>query len=144
LFGIFLTAMGILSTISGSQQKKWPTSAGQVCSTHIQEKHEEVISAERERARVGYIPVIEYKYTVDGKDHDSTTRSSIDKQYSRLIAQKIIDRYPIGKSITVYYKPGNPDESVLEPGAGLSGLIFILGGLVVLTAGVLFGLNIAP
>ena len=57
------------------------------------------------------------------------------------IAQTVVDRYPEGATVIAYYRPGNPEDSVLEPGATRSawgpfaiGAIFLCVGI----AGLLF------
>ena len=50
-------------------------------------------------------------------------------------ARNIVQRYPTGKTVVVYYKPDKPSESVLETGLGLSAYIFPMFGMVFIFAG---------
>jgi len=55
-------------------------------------------------------------------------------------AQAVLDRYPAGASVPVYYNPANPRESLLEPGfaraewilPALSALFLTLGVVILL------------
>jgi hypothetical protein len=53
-------------------------------------------------------------------------------------AQSIVDRYPDGATVTVYYNPADPSDAVLERGntPGI-GVLYIIGGIFAV-AGLLF------
>lgn len=62
-----------------------------------------------------YEPVIEYRYYVHGTAYTSKRYafdmvSTSDRDY----AASIVEKYPKGRRITVYYDPDNPAESVLH------------------------------
>jgi len=88
-----------------------------------------------------YSADIRYAYEVDEKEYHNNWVSygdygSSDKSHAR----KIVDRYPVDKEVSVYYKSDNPDESVLErhsPGKIvflqiMVGFVFTLIGSVIL------------
>lgn len=60
---------------------------------------------------------IKYKYTVDKLIYTSNkinfvnTGESASDQYAR----NYVEKYPVGKAVTVFYDPRNPERSVLEP-----------------------------
>lgn len=60
-------------------------------------------------------PVVTYRYQVDGESYLGTR---IDFSFARIYftpaAQAVLDRYPPGAPVTVYYDPANPAESALE------------------------------
>ena len=89
---------------------------------------------------------IEYSYMVNGRKYSGHRFAFLGKNSvkSREDAQKIVDRYPAGRLITVYYKPENPAEAIVYnrppespplvlaiPFAlfGLTGLIMLVYGL---------------
>ena len=51
-------------------------------------------------------------------------------------AQKIAQKYPKGKKVTVYYMPDNPAESLLEPGFSYKVFAWPLVGIVMFVIGV--------
>jgi hypothetical protein len=48
---------------------------------------------------------------------------------------EINKNYPIGKSVTVFYNPKNPKDSIVEPYFSLYNLIYIFGSCVCLMIG---------
>jgi len=52
----------------------------------------------------------------------------------------LVERHPKGKQITVYYKPDNPAESLLEPGLRVKTLIMPAGGLIFFVPGILMAI----
>jgi hypothetical protein len=55
------------------------------------------------------------------------------------IAYRMVNRYPLGKDVQVFYNPSNPQQSLLEPGNFNPGMVVILNSLLLL--GLLFFLN---
>jgi hypothetical protein len=79
---------------------------------------------------------IEYEFAVDGKSYRSD-EITFDNNYSinQEFAQIYINKYPVGKNVTVYYDPHDPSFSVLEPeekGYAAAELLFLIISLVVL------------
>jgi hypothetical protein len=62
-------------------------------------------------------PVIVYQYQVHGQTYQSQNLRVGDK-FLRVntswSAQETVDKYPIGKQVTVYYDPNNPKDCALE------------------------------
>jgi hypothetical protein len=62
-------------------------------------------------------PVVVYSYSVNGQNYQSQ-RIKAGEQFLNVRvagqAQATVKRYPIGATVTVYYDPANPAESVLE------------------------------
>ena len=62
-------------------------------------------------------PVVVYQYEVNGQRYQSQ-RIKAGEQFLnvRVIgqAEATVNRYPIGSTVTVYYNPADPAESVLE------------------------------
>ncbi len=61
-----------------------------------------------------YYPLIEYEYSVNGKKYksDRIFLSKLESDYSTV--KKIVDKFPVGKKITIYYNPFNPEEAILK------------------------------
>ena len=90
-------------------------------------------------SRFVHLPTIAYNYTVEGRKYRSNKVflwMDAEDFHKPENAREIVDRYPVGKEVTVYYKPGNIGEAILEtkirfthivfPGIGI---LFILLGL---------------
>lgn len=59
-------------------------------------------------------PMIRYEYTVNGHPYQSTRFRVGLLVLKGSEAYEIVDRYPEGASVTVYYDPSNPAEASLE------------------------------
>ncbi len=90
-----------------------------------------------------YHASVVYAYVVDGQPHHNHMlhfrgmTSNAGPEADRLLAQATVNRYPVGKPVSVYCRPGHPDTCVLEPGLrdrswyGM-GLTILVGGLLLL------------
>ena len=104
----------------------WPTAPGKVVSSSVEFK------------RRTHEAKVHYEYTVNGTVYSSGRLSmgnvsTGDPTRARII----VDRYPLGKAVTVHYSPKDPSRCLLEP--GLNGGLFIVPsiGAVVFLMGIL-------
>jgi hypothetical protein len=51
----------------------------------------------------------------------------------------VVDRYPEGNTVRVFYDPADPTAAVLEPGAGLGAYIPLGAGIFMVVAGIVTG-----
>ena len=115
------------------ESKNWPKTSGTIT-------HSEVDSWTKD-GKSQYDARINYSYTVEGKKYNSSklntsgsyTGSNITK------AKELVNEFPVGKTVDVYYDPELPDSASLKPGASNTDivmavfpLIFFLIGLTVL------------
>ncbi len=71
--------------------------------------------AEKDKAET-FIPGVSYRYEVLGKKYKNS-RISFERDFKdKAYAKGFVDKYPRGKQVKVFYNPGNPSQSVLEPG----------------------------
>jgi hypothetical protein len=123
--------------------KNWPTVSGTIISSKVDTIDRMEINTLPNRkgmvSRFVYLPAVAYNYTVKGKKYRSSKVflwMDAEDYHKPETAQKIVDRYPVGKEVTVYYKPDNIEEAILEtkirfthivfPGIGV---LFVLLGL---------------
>jgi hypothetical protein len=57
-----------------------------------------------------------YRYSVDGLELENHTVQTMTSYDTRSQAMLVTDEYPVGSTVSVYYKPTDPDTSVLVPG----------------------------
>ncbi|GEM_PF-3568337 len=121
LLFLVLLLLQLRTILLAGRSVRWPTTFGVVAESSI-------------RKEGGgddpdlYVPRIRYTYTVNGKAYQGdqvTTRQRADTS-SRARAAEIVARYPEGRPVTVYYRPGKPDCAVLEPGRGAGNWIVFL------------------
>ncbi len=73
---------------------------------------------------ITYTPEVNYSYTVGGQNHQGNRISYFTVSSSHHTAQEVVDRFQVGKPVTVYYSPANPNNSVLL--RGLDGMVLFL------------------
>ena len=72
-------------------------------------------------------PLVAYTYSVDGQPHEGTRHRIASWSGGELqAAEAMVARYPVGTSVTVYYRPSEPSTAVLLPGAGNSELFLLM------------------
>ena len=135
--GLVLLILGVRDIMGGMKSRSWPTTDGYVNSATIQKHYPSTSDHTRTPT---YTPKVYYEYTVDGKKytaHRVSFSGATGGKYGD--AEEVVNRYPVGSKITVYYDPDNRAESVLEPGFVWTSLIMALAGLVFLgVAAILF------
>lgn len=72
-----------------------------------------------------YSPQVNYVYTVGGVKHQGDRINYLTVSSSHNPAQEIVNRFPVGKPVTVYYSSADPAESVLV--RGLDGMGLFMG-----------------
>ncbi|NOH04827.1 MAG: DUF3592 domain-containing protein [Chloroflexi bacterium] len=102
----------------GKRSTRWPTTAGAIDSTSVQN----LMSA----GDITYRLKIGYRYTVNGVQyHSKRLEFGIQPDFWRKEeAAEAVSKYPIGSSVTVYYNPDNPKVAVLTTGVSSSSRIF--------------------
>jgi len=132
VFGVALFAFLALSGICGGWgilnlkhavcSRGWPQAKGEILSSELK-------GQSRGKDRTRYYTRILYRYTVNNTDYESGKvgfhdAMSTDRKY----VKGIVERYPKGKEVTVFYHPKKPGLAVLEP--GLTVTIGILGPFI--------------
>ncbi len=84
-----------------------------------------------------YLPKVTYEYSAEGRSYTGNRISFCEYMRFYRACQKVIDQYPAGKSITVYYEPGNPRYSVIQNG-GVKTASMILVLVTILTTFILW------
>jgi hypothetical protein len=115
LIGFGMITSGIRDLEQAKASVDWPTSPGKVLSSSVKQKSDDYGDLHY-RAKVVY----EFKVnntTYSSKriaygDYGSIYGASSDPSH----AQKIVNRYPQDKNVTVSYMPNNPKECTLEVG----------------------------
>jgi len=104
----------------GRDAVNWPTTSGQVVETKVT-SHTSTSSSGSSRTRsstTSYRPWVlyRYRYSVGGLELDNHKVQIMTSYETRSEAMLVTDEYPVGSTVSVYYKPTDPDTSVLVPG----------------------------
>jgi hypothetical protein len=96
--------LGAVYVYQGVSSLRWPSVDGRILYSH---------------ARTGrqYETLLWYEYYVDNKRYlASNYRAGGNGTPFRDVAESAAKRYPAGRTVKVYYNPGDPGEALLEPG----------------------------
>lgn len=131
LYYLFVIAPLVLSS------KKWPHVTGKIIKSRLESRgttdpNDGVYTIE-------YCAELEYSYQIKGKHFFSRKINLFKNGYSiRKKSTGILDKYPRGTSVKVFYNPKKPSIAVLETG-GVTRLIIIIISLMI-TVGVMTAL----
>lgn len=133
IVGVALTMfLGIPMVMSALESKGWPSVEGTITVSEF------TTNRDRDDGSVTYGASVAYDYKVNDTSYTGSNvhfgqYGTSDPSYGR----GIINRYPLGKQVRVYYDSNDPSTSVLEPGAGWSsfmvagiGALFTLVGFI--------------
>ncbi len=134
-FSLFaLIGAGLLAGYYWGRKKaqaslSWPHTQGKVLESYVRQDTRE--DFEDNTTTVVYFPEVRYGYTVNGEEYVGRQISfgGVPGGTRPSLAQKVVDRYPEGAEVTVYYNPDKPSEAVLEHGAPSSALL-VIGGIL--------------
>ncbi len=120
LVGILLTSVSLYFLKMASNSLHWENSNGEIIRSEIK--------ITRGKNGKSYKPVIHFKYQVYGTEFISKRvyYGSNVSTSSQSRAQKLIDKYPVGQKVTVYYDPMKNTRAVIEPGARWEIKFFVL------------------
>lgn len=95
--------------------RRWPYTEGTIIFSGVESarKRRQHIGRSIDNALATNEPRIEYEYQVAGKKH-RCRRITIAETIGPMELQSYLTRFPVGKSVTVYYDPANPQKAILE------------------------------
>ena len=124
---ILMFAYLVMVATDHLQARHWPQCAGKVVESAV----EEVTGDSQIGA--SFAPRIRFLYYAAGKPREGRQFAFHVWNGSRIRAEAIVARYPVGSVVTVYYHPDRPEQAVLETeSAGLSVAVAVWAGLVLL------------
>ena len=136
LAGGILMAFGVFNVKRGLESSGWPTVDGKITRSSVVKQVTR--DPKTSRNRTSYKPDVRFSYKVNGKSFSANKVSFGDySSGSQRRAEKIIKRYPSGKSVSVHYSLKDPGVAVLETHITLALFIPLLGGIIFLGIGVL-------
>ncbi len=112
----------------------WPTTTGTIQTSEITKSFQ--------KNKTKYSPSVSYAYEVDGTPRTSNFiwASGGDSSSDKSKQQAVVDKYPVGSAVKVFYDPENPEFAILEPGITSTNYIVLGGGGAILLAGVIMAL----
>ncbi|MBX9820485.1 DUF3592 domain-containing protein [Afipia birgiae] len=118
----------------------WPSTPGKVVVSKPEVRQVKVIDSDREvghRFEERDFANVTYEYSIAGQVY-RCNRVTIGEDRGNFEVAETIARYPVGKSVTVYYNPNKRSEAVLERDMP-KGMWGCLGWMVVIAVILVFG-----
>lgn len=133
LIGILLTIFwGIPTARNAMKSQQWPSAEGSITLSEVATNYDSQDDS------VTYSAKVLYAYSVDGTTHTGSTVAFGDYGSSDPShAGGIVNQYPAGSKVLVYYDSADPNSSVLEPGVTWSSFVGVIAGIVFLAIGIL-------
>lgn len=102
--------LGVEQYYSDEEMEGWTSTSGTVTGTEVRIEYYSGKGAHYE-----YYPDIQYYYSTGDEVYYAKATAPIDGYYGSYAgAQSYLDHYPSDSSITVYYDPNDPSDSVLD------------------------------
>lgn len=123
--------------------KDWPKTLGKITHSEVVSSQVKTGTGSNRRTETFYKADIRYTYTIKGKEYtgnrvffgdDMSSANSSD-------AHDLVQKYPVGKKLMVYYESFTPTLTVLEPGTNGRAFLFMAGGAFFLILALLVVVN---
>ena len=120
---LVLLAIGLISSLLlgrmimlGRKSSSWPSTGGTILQSAI----DSIQSVDDDgTSSTTYGLRLQYAYNIGGQAYEGTRRTFTEtRTSSHRQMQKLLDRFPQGGAVTVFYDPDDPGSCVLEPGVG--------------------------
>lgn len=109
------------------RMSRWPRTEGVVISSEI--------TRSDDGESIVYRPLVRCSYQVDGTGHVTETLHPGHENHSSSFEwrwRKLVDRYPTGRAVTVFYNPANPSEAYLAKANTMSAIASLILTLALL------------
>ena len=114
----------------------WPTVAGEILQSGLEDQ---TVDDSEGTTTTRYKPRLRYRYAVKGKTYMGHRVSfGFEWHGFQWTAQRIADRYPVGKRVRVRVCPADPSETALESGITFATLGALACGIAMIAAGILW------
>lgn len=123
LVGAGVSVYGSVVLQNAAVSKTWPTASGRILLAQV--------DTDTDEDGTTYSADVSYEYFInDQRYQDDTVSFGEYGSGNPKHAQEIVDRYPVGQAVTVYYDPEQPKTAVLEPGVTWSSYLMLGIGLL--------------
>ncbi|SMF09209.1 Protein of unknown function [Alteromonadaceae bacterium Bs31] len=142
LVGIIFFIIGCYNLFRAFQTYSWPSVQGRIISSGVESYTTTYTDRATDRLseQTVYDAYIAYEYIVEGARYSNDTVKVGGTIGSNIKAwtRALLNKYPQGKTVNIYYKPTDPTQSVLEKGIQLSTWFVAVFGLAFFVFGYYF------
>ncbi|MFX0166824.1 MAG: DUF3592 domain-containing protein [Promethearchaeota archaeon] len=98
---------------------KWPVVVGEIISSEMKPKYKKLAEfTEAVHTVAGiYQPDITYTYDIDGEKYTNNMVRPVGRNVykDKPLVQRVLNLFPVGYKVYIFYNPKNPHKSVLDP-----------------------------
>ncbi|MFX0028532.1 MAG: DUF3592 domain-containing protein [Candidatus Hermodarchaeota archaeon] len=117
--GALIFALIIRYIIITARCSKWPVVIGEVTSSEMKPKYKKLAEFAEAVHTVAaiYQPEIIYTYEVDGEKYTNNMVRPVGRNVykDKPIVQRVLNLFPVGYKVYIFYNPKKPQKSVLDP-----------------------------
>jgi len=129
VIGGWVISMGYATVRDANASAAWPSVTGKVIAAEVQDQSDDTNSA--------YSPHVTYRYAVDNHFFTRDTLQFGEDTYINIeSAQRVLDGYPIGSEVTVYYDPKDPGRAALRPGTSDGSYLLLVIGIFLIVGAI--------
>ena len=134
--GAGLAMVGVHTAWRCAKASSWPTVPGEILQSGLEDH---TVDDSEGTTTTRYKPRLRYRYAVKGKTYMGH-RVSFGFEWHGFAwtAQRVADRYRVGKRVRVHVSPADPSETSLESGVTFAAIGALAGGIAMIVAGVLW------
>lgn len=136
LLGIGLFGWEVYSAAKSNEASSWPSTTATITQSEIKKVRKSRRRRGRRRSSWSRELHVQYDYYVQGQSYNNNRvafGNSVSNALDSIGRPNVVDQYPKGKSVTVYYNPDNPKDSVLETELPFSAYIVMVVALIMCT-----------
>jgi hypothetical protein len=127
--GAFFLGLAVRNLMKGIASRGWSQTTGTISRAFV------LVETDPEGNK-GFTPSIEFEYVVEGNRYKgSRLRYGQVGSSNRERAERTIAGYPVGTSVSVFFDPRNPKDSVLLCGTSWGNLFIAAAGIAFLGTG---------
>ena len=130
--GILVAILGVMNLMDAKRSERWATVEGEIT-------YSEVYVERDENGKEIYYADVEYIYDYRGDEFTGTKVTFDDSgEGMERDIKNLIDQFPVGETVTVYYDRENPRHAILIPGIQPSSYFALIFGLAFFVFGLPF------
>ena len=109
--------------------RRWTPSDGRIASSEVTSHRS--LDSNGTHTTI-YEPAVSYVYNANGRNYEGkqVDFGAIAGTSSPGWAENMVDKYPVGSPVQVFYNPAKPDQAVLEHSGKATGTLVLMGILI--------------
>jgi len=137
--GAFFALSGAYKLWQGYGTTGWSPAQGKITGNFLfetEEEREDEDQPMRTTWHSFYQPRVMYAYSVRGKEYEcDCLQEGLFRLPFKFLAQKRVEDYRVGQTVTVYVSPRNPTQAVLRRGPPVDAYVLFVSGIILLLLG---------